>query len=121
MKFLLLIAHGSRNTAANAEINDLAQAVEKLTAREISAVIPAFLEFAEPDILAGIDQCIERGASRILVLPYFLAAGNHVARDIPAQIETARKKYAEVDIELCPHIGALDAMPELVAQSARNP
>ena len=119
MNILLLIAHGSRNPIANAEIEKLAQAVENITAEKFTAVLPAFLEFAEPNILTGIDRCVERGASRISVLPYFLAAGNHVSRDIPGQLETARQKYTEVDIELCPHIGAVDAMAGLVAQCAQ--
>ena len=116
MHFMLLIAHGSRNQNANEEVKRLAERVYAQSKNHYEAVIPAFLEFAEPDIITGIGQCIERGASRITAMPYFLSAGNHVGRDIPAQIELARSAHPDIDIEQAPHIGSVDSMASLVAE-----
>lgn len=118
MKVMLLVAHGSRNSNANQEIERLAGKVGQIAAQEYAAVIPAFLEFAQPDIVRGIDQCVERGASSVTVVPYFLTAGNHVTRDVPAQLDSAREKYPELEISQASYVGALDAMAGLVAQTA---
>ena len=118
MTVLLLIAHGSRKAAANDEIGRLAARIEADADGEYAAVVPAFLEFAEPDIHCGIDRCVALGAERIVALPYFLAGGRHVATDIPLELACARAKYPQVQIDLAPHIGELEAMSRLVLQSA---
>ena len=117
MRVMLLVAHGSRNQKANEEISQLALKVAQIAQPEFDAVVPAYLEFAEPDIIDGIGRCIESGASQITVVPYFLAAGNHVIRDIPAQLELAGRKYPEVEIIQSVYVGAQEAMADLVAQS----
>ena len=120
MNALLLIAHGSRNTAANREIDQLALNVADCCGGSFHAVQHAFLEFAEPDIVDGVRQCVDRGATRVTVVPYFLTAGKHVVRDIPEQLDIARAAHADVDIDLSPHVGALDVMASLVAQCAEH-
>lgn len=50
MKILMLVAHGSRNQAANDEVSRLAARVASLAQGDFDAVVPAFLELAEPDI-----------------------------------------------------------------------
>ncbi len=119
MKALLLIAHGSRAAAANDEIRRLAERVDASADGAFGAVVPAFLEMAEPNIHQGIERCVELGAEAIVVVPYFLAAGRHVTRDIPAEIDCARAGHPEVSIEIGGYVGASDAMPELVVHSAR--
>lgn len=114
MKFILLVAHGSRNSNANEEIKQLALRVEEFAALQDTAVVCAFLEFEQPDIVAGIDLCAGRGARHITVVPYFLAAGNHVVRDIPAQLEQARQNYPDIDIEQSPHVGSVEAMAQAI-------
>jgi sirohydrochlorin ferrochelatase len=76
----LLIAHGSRRQAANDDLIRLAQLVRD---REIyDDVEIAYLELAEPTIPQGIRQCVEQGSRRVLMLPYFLSAGEHAAGDL---------------------------------------
>ena len=124
LKGLLLIAHGSRNAAANAEIFDL---VEKLRAVVLAESFPtrfttpfnwvecAFLEMASPDIGEGAAKLIGDGAREIVVLPYFLAAGNHVAADIPAHIAQLAKKFPQTTFTTAAHFGATAAMPHHIA------
>ena len=120
MKVMLVVAHGSRNAAANQEIEHLARRVQDLCNGEFAAVVPAFLEFAEPGIQQGVARCIGLGASEIVVVPYFLAAGNHVKRDIPGEIACARAGHPDISIELAPYVGGSDAMAELVLHCSRH-
>jgi sirohydrochlorin ferrochelatase len=120
MKVLMLIAHGSRNQAANDEVNRLATRVEGLGQGDLDAVVPAFLEFANPDIHQGIERCAEMGASEIIVVPYFLAAGKHVTSDIPLELECARTRYPHISIETTQYLGENGAMAELIIQCSEN-
>jgi sirohydrochlorin ferrochelatase len=120
MKVLMLIAHGSRKQAANDEVSRLAEQISKLKDCEYEAVVPAFIEFAEPDIHQGVDRCVELGADTIVAMPYFLAAGRHVAEDIPKEIEGARAGNPQVNIEISQYLGESEAMAGLVVQCSHN-
>jgi sirohydrochlorin ferrochelatase len=120
MKFLLLIAHGSRRQSANDEIRLLAERVAGLDDNDYAGVVTAFLELAEPNIHKGVAECVEQGATSIVVVPYFLAGGNHVTKDIPGEIACAREGMPQVDIEISRYLGSSDAMANLVLDCSRQ-
>lgn len=113
MKSLLLIAHGSRRTESNDEVRALAVRLGEMT-RSFDTVSCAFLELAVPSIPEGIEACVQQGADEIVILPYFLSAGRHVAEDIPALVQPKQAQYAALKIELHPYLGAADALPALL-------
>jgi sirohydrochlorin ferrochelatase len=120
MKYLLLIAHGSRRQGANEEIARLAESIAARADNDYDGVLPAFLELAEPSIHQGIKRCVELGAEHIVVMPYFLAAGNHVNKDIPGEIACARVGAPAVKIEISQYLGASEAMAGLVLDCSRR-
>lgn len=111
---VLLAAHGSRVPDSNAEI-------EALAGRLAAHVGPgrvvghAFLELARPSIPEAIDALARDGVRRIVLIPYFLSAGRHVAEDIPAIVEEARARHPGLDIVMTGHFGAQDQTLELLA------
>ncbi|TXH71964.1 MAG: cobalamin biosynthesis protein CbiX [Thiothrix sp.] len=113
MKSLLLIAHGSRREASNDEIRALASKLGSMS-RRFDTVTCAFLELAEPSIPDGIEACVQVGAKEIVILPYFLSAGRHVAEDIPALVQPKQLQYPELKIELQPYLGAAEPLPALL-------
>lgn len=117
---LLLVAHGSRRQASNEEIKALTAALSKCLHHHFSCISCVFLELAEPSIPQGIDSCVAGGANRILILPYFLAAGTHIATDIPAAIAEKKKQYPQVHIEISEYCGQSDKMIELLSAIARR-
>lgn len=109
---VLLIAHGSRRAAAN---EDLIQLAELLVNRgQYPIVEVSYLELAEPTITAGGRKCVERGACRILMLPYFLSAGVHVVTDLEALRTELSTEFPTVEFVLCPHLGLHPLMAEIV-------
>jgi sirohydrochlorin ferrochelatase len=118
MHALLLIAHGSRREASNREVRDLAAELENIVGDGIDAVVPAFLELAEPDIPTGVDLCVEAGATTITAVPYFLSAGRHVAKDIPAELEKAALRQAAVTIRQSDYLGKHKSIPAMLLQLA---
>lgn len=118
MHALLLIAHGSRRDASNKEIRELAEQFKSIVGDRFGSIVPAFLELAEPDIPTGVDLCVEAGATSITAVPYFLAAGRHVANDIPAELEKAARKHAAVKIQQSDYLGKHKSIPSLLLQLA---
>ena len=109
---VLLIAHGSRNPAAQADHERLC---ERVGAAAGVPVRPAYLELAEPDIAGAIDDAVAGGAGRVRLVPVFLHSGNHVARDIPGAVTAARAAHPGVVIELDEHVGADPGLVDLIA------
>jgi sirohydrochlorin cobaltochelatase len=110
---VILIAHGSRNPAAQADHQLLCERVADRTGAGVRA---AYLELAEPSIPNAIDGAVGEGATRVRLVPLFLHTGNHVARDIPEIVEAARLRHPDIDIELETHVGADPGLVDLVAE-----
>ena len=117
MKSLLLVAHGSRRQASNDEVRALIGRL-RAAAGSFDHLDCAFLELAEPSIADGLRQAIAKGASEVVVLPYFLSAGRHVVTDIPAEIEPVRTAYPSIDIHLAPYLGAAEGLVGLLMEQA---
>jgi len=117
MQALLLVAHGSRRMASNEEVQGVAQQVAALAGARFAYVRSAFLELTTPSIPEGIADCVAQGATTIVVMPYFLAAGRHVVQDVPALVQESRLKYPQVAIRLSAYLGAAPRMPELILET----
>lgn len=119
MKALLLIAHGSRRASSNDEVRALAKKMSDLRSNDFDAIVPAFLELAEPGIVEGFDQCVKLGATEVVAMPYFLSAGRHVVEDIPEDLEKATAKHPEISVTVKPHLGEADIMAATVLESSK--
>ena len=118
MKCLLVIAHGSRREASNNEIRELAGRITEKAGTHFDHIVPAFLELAAPSIPEGIKICVEKGATEILVMPYFLSAGRHVAEDIPGEVDGVRSLYPGVNIRILPYLGSFETIADMMIEQA---
>jgi sirohydrochlorin ferrochelatase len=118
MLALLLIAHGSRNPDANADLDHVA---EGLRARGHPLVQTSFLELAEPNIDGGAARCVEQGAERVVLVPYFLSPGVHVRRDLTAARDRLAQRFPAVEFRLAEPLGRhpllLDVVEARVAEA----
>jgi sirohydrochlorin ferrochelatase len=114
MKAILLVAHGSRREASNDEVRQLAARLQTIAAQQSREVRAAFLELAEPSIPDGIQQCIDNGATEVVVLPYFLSAGRHVAADIPAEVKIKQDQHPDINISIAPYLGSAPAIDNVL-------
>ena len=81
MEALILVGHGSRLPYSKEVVSKIA---EKIRERNIYPIVEiGMMEFNEPTITQAVKRAIEKGAKRIIVVPVFLAHGNHTKRDIP--------------------------------------
>lgn len=120
MKALLIVAHGSRRESSNEEVRQIAKQVSQIAGDEFGLVDSGFLELADPSIPDGIQRCLEAGATEVVVLPYFLSAGRHVAEDIPAEIKLAQDRNPAAKISLAAYLGSAGGVGELLLELARE-
>src|SRR4051812_28810632 len=106
---LLIAAHGSRDEAGLAEFWDLADAWQALRPDRLQGA--GFLEFARPTIGEAIDELVDRGAKRVVVVPAMLMAAGHVKNDVPSEIQEGRVRHPGVSFHMA---GALDIHPALL-------
>lgn len=117
---MLIVAHGSRRAASNQEIESLTANVRNVAGDSFAHIDCAFLELAEPSIPAGIEALVKQGATDILVVPYFLAAGTHVTEDIPGIVEQAQKQFPDIALRTTDYLGSNPGMAKLLLGLARN-
>ena len=111
---VLLIAHGSRRQEANDDLLLLADAIRKRNLYQTIEV--SYLEIASPTIPEGARRCVEQGADRILMLPYFLSAGAHVVDDLKRHQRELASEFPDVSIELCRPLGLHPLLIDVVLQ-----
>jgi len=93
---LLLVGHGSRSAASEAEM----RALTALVAEALPGVVVdvGFLEMTEPPAGVVLDDLVAQGCTRIVVLPLMLLAAGHGKNDVPAVVIEARERHPQVEI-----------------------
>lgn len=114
MTALVIAAHGSRRTPSNEEVARLAARLRDRAGGRFAAVAHGFLELASPTFEEAVEDCVARSATRIVVLPYFLAAGHHVVKDLPERVEAERRAHPAVAIDIAPYLGAAEGLADVL-------
>ena len=95
MKQLLIAAHGSRRASSNDKIRAPGARVSANLGGAFERVEVAFLEIASPTIESVLAELVSGEATEVVVLPYFLSAGNHVVQNIPREIEKVLAQWPD--------------------------
>jgi len=117
---LIIVAHGSRKASSNEEVKALGEKVKALKEKGFAFVVTSFLEFASPSLEESILKSIDKGVDEIVILPYFLASGNHVTRDIPEIINKIQSSHPDVTLTLKEHLGSAAGMVTLLSDMAAS-
>lgn len=115
-KALLLVAHGSRQEEANADLYHVVSEMKPLGQFDI--VEAAFLEFAEPNIEEGGRRCVALGAEQVVLMPYFLSSGVHFRRDLVSICNRLADLFPHVNFRLAEPLGRHPLLLQVVAERA---
>lgn len=106
---IVVFAHGSRvasaNDAVRAVVADLGQA------GGFDLLEAAFLELGHPNLEVAVRRLVGRGATQIIVVPYFLTLGTHLERDLPALVKAVGVQHKDLEIRVT---APLDGHPALL-------
>lgn len=114
MRALVIVAHGSRREASNEEVILLSETLRTRLSEQYPLLNTGFLELAKPSIPDSIIECIEKGATEVNVLPYFLSAGRHVQEDVPNEINKVKALYPQITINRLSYIGGIPQLLDLL-------
>jgi len=108
-KAFVMVAHGSRRHESNKEM----QHFSHLLAERVGGFAfhtCGFLECAEPSIPQALAAAARSGCSQIIVFPYFLTIGRHVAEDIPQIIKEFCAHNPQLQVLQMPYLGKGNAL-----------
>lgn len=100
---IIILGHGSRVKKTNATI---VRVIKEIKAKSnIKIIEPSYLQLAGPDLRTSVKKIVEKGCKKIIIVPFFLFAGNHVGRDIPREIKKLSGIYPGVKFIYAKNIG----------------
>ena len=118
MKGILLFGHGARNPEWAQPFHRIRAAI---LAREPAALVePGFLELTRPSFDEAVDCLVQQGATQIVVVPIFMAAGSHVKKDLPQMAANAMDRHAGLEMTLAAPVGEAESVLAAMADYARS-
>lgn len=113
---LILFAHGARDPEWAQPMRHIQSLLkERQTGTEVEL---AFLEFMQPTLAECVAERVRAGATKICVVPMFIAQGGHLKRELPEIVEGLRSDYPAVDFVLTGPIGVQAPVMQAMAETA---
>ncbi len=109
---VILVDHGSELSAANDMLVEIARMFSEATG--VTIVEPAHMDLAEPTLAQAFASCVARGATQIVVHPYFLSPGRHSMKDIPLLSAEAAKNFPDVPYCVSEPLGVDNRLVDVV-------
>lgn len=109
---VVLLARGSSEPAANAQVAQLARWLYETTDHDLVEI--AFTGITYPRLEGVIQRLVQVGMTQLIVLPYYLFTGRLIKRII-RQVARLRHTYPERPLALAPYIGHHEGLFQVVA------
>ena len=113
---IIIVDHGSRRAQSNELLEEVAVQFAKRFAELYDIVEPAHMEIAEPSIATAYAACVKRGATRVVVCPFFLGPGKHWTGDIPRLTRDAAADHPGTTYHVTMPLGLDDLILDLLAK-----
>lgn len=68
---VVIVDHGSRRQASNEMLEQFGEVFQLCSDHKIVEI--AHMEIAEPSIMQAVEKCVARGATEVVIAPYFLS------------------------------------------------
>jgi sirohydrochlorin ferrochelatase len=114
----VIFAHGSSVESAN----DAVRAAVSQAARDgnLDPCETAFLEGGRPGLSDAVAAVAARGASDVVVIPYFLTLGLHLQRDLPELVRAVEARVPGVAIRVTPPLDGHPALSAILVERAHQ-
>jgi len=117
---IIIVDHGSRRKESNRLLEQVADAFARRFRRRYHIVEPAHMEISEPTIATAYAKAVQRGATRIIVCPYFLGPGKHWTHDIPRLTAASAAIFPQTSFRITPTLGLDDLILDLLDKRVRQ-
>src|SRR3954453_15962208 len=113
---IIIVDHGSRRGESHAMLEEGAGLFARRFAETYDIVEPAHMELAEPSIGTAYGKCVARGATRVVVCPFFLGPGQHWTSDPPRLPADAAQQHPHTEYHVTMPLGIDDLILELLVK-----
>lgn len=111
---VILIGHGSRVAGAGESMEQVADGLRRRLPGMI--IETCAMSMLGPHLPETIQKCVDAGAGKIMVMPYFLYMGIHLREDIPEIIRNEGDAYPGVQFILGKHLAYDPCLIDLVVR-----
>ena len=118
MTGIAIFGHGSSVETANQGVRDFTAQLGRRG--EFPLIEPPFLELGQPDLPEAVRRLVDQGATRIIVIPYFLTVGIHLKRDLPRIVAELRLIHSSVRIEITEPMDGHPALVDVLLDRAKE-
>lgn len=117
---IIIVDHGSRRDESNRMLERVAELFAERFRDRYEIVEPAHMELAEPSIATAYARCVDRGADRVIVCPFFLGPGKHWTQDIPSLTAAAAARFPATRYHVAQTLGIDDLILDLLDKRASH-
>ncbi len=117
---IIIVDHGSRRAQSNELLEEVARQFAERFQQRFEIVEPAHMELAEPSIATAYARCVERGATAVVVCPFFLGPGKHWTKDIPELTAEAAAEHPGTRYHVTMPLGIDELILDLLAKRASH-
>lgn len=116
---IILFAHGARDPEWARPVEAVAERLRQRFPNRLIQV--AFLEFMKPTLPEAVQSVLDEGVCHpgtcIQILPFFIAQGGHLRKELPEMLGALRAQHPEQAFALLPPLGELSAVQEAMAEA----
>ena len=107
---IVVIGHGSREAAANVELQALVDGWARRRAPDADVTL-GYVELAQPTVADAL-AAAARTHAEVVALPLFLFTAGHVKNDLPLALAAARAQFPDVKLTSARALGVQPALAE---------
>lgn len=109
---VILMGHGSRVPDASKGMEEVATRLRQSGEFDIiETCYMSRLGVRFPEVFA---KCVQQGAKKVILIPYFLHLGLHMRLDIPTMMKEEADKYPDVELVFGKNLGFDELLVKLV-------
>ena len=119
MDALILFSHGSLLCGAGEALDAHAERLRQTGDWPIVGV--GYMNYSEPTFAQAVANAVSQGATRIVVLPFFLVPGFFVTQTLPKQLDAVKLTYPSLEFVVADALGFDTGLADALIASALDP
>ena len=118
MNAVILFSHGSLLCGAGEQLELHAERLRNNA--EYSSVEIGYLNYSSPSFAEAVEKCVDAGATKILISPYFLIPGYFVKVGLPRVLAPEQDRFPNVEFQIAPALGDHELLAQAVSICAKR-
>ena len=119
MDALILFSHGSLLCGAGEALDTHAGRLRASGAWSHVAV--GYMNYSQPTFAEAVAECANAGATKIVVLPFFLVPGYFVTQTLPKQLAEVKADFPNLEFVVAEALGYDTGLADALIASALDP